>query len=325
MADAVTVVVPTRNRRAILEQTLRHVLGQRDVDVHVVVVDEGSTDDTPEVLAALAAADDRVRVIRHDPAEGLAAARNDGLAKVTTEWVAFCDDDDMWAPDKLAVQLAALAAVPGARWSCTGTVHIDPGYRIIGHQRPPASGDVAELLRTHNAIPGGGSTLLVATDLARQVGGYDAWFTGCEDYEMNVKLALRSPLVAVDRPLVAYRVWPGSMSSNVALMRTGHERVIERWRGDLPHPLRRAGRIVEETYLGRFHLRAGSRRAGAAHYLRMAVRCRQPRQVLTAVGALLSPALLDARHAAREEAAVPEAWRAEVAGWLDGADRQPVG
>ena len=325
MAGPVTVVVPTRNRRAVLQQTLQHVLAQRDVDVRVVVVDEGSSDDTPEVLAALTAEDDRVRVIRHDPAEGLAAARNDGLANVTTEWVAFCDDDDLWAPDKLATQLAELAAVPGARWSCSGTIHVDPGYRITGHQRPPASGDVAELLRTHNAVPGGGSTLLVATDLAREVGGYDAWFTGCEDYEMNVKLALRSPLAAVDRPLVAYRVWPGSMSSNVALMRTGHERVIERWRGDLPRELCRTGRLVEETYLGRFHLRAGSRRAAASHYLRMAVRCRQPRQVVTAAAALVSPARLDARHAAREAAAVPAGWRSEVAGWLDGVDRQPVG
>src|SRR5687767_2206546 len=102
----VTVVVPTRNRRAVLALTLGTIVRQRgDVDVRVVVVDEGSSDDTPAYLAAVAG--DGVRVVRHDEPKGLAAARNAGIELADTRWIAFCDDDDLWAPDKLDAQLDA--------------------------------------------------------------------------------------------------------------------------------------------------------------------------------------------------------------------------
>jgi glycosyltransferase involved in cell wall biosynthesis len=99
----VSVVVPTRNRSALLELTLRSVLCQRDVDLELIVVDEGSTDDTPTMLAAVA--DSRLRVIRNDTPRGVSAARNRGAASARADWVAFLDDDDLWAPDKLTRQL----------------------------------------------------------------------------------------------------------------------------------------------------------------------------------------------------------------------------
>ena len=91
----VSVVVPTRNRSALLPVTLRSVLAQRDVDVEVIVVDGASTDDTPAVLAALA--DARLRVVWQDAPDGAASARNRGAAEARGEWLAFVDDDDLWS------------------------------------------------------------------------------------------------------------------------------------------------------------------------------------------------------------------------------------
>ena len=94
----VSVIIPTRNRSTMLAQTLGSVLRQRDIRCEIVVVDEASTDDTQAVLSRLAAG---VRVFRHDVPRGLAAARNSGAAEARGDWLAFLDDDDLWAPDKL--------------------------------------------------------------------------------------------------------------------------------------------------------------------------------------------------------------------------------
>jgi glycosyltransferase involved in cell wall biosynthesis len=316
---AVTVVVPTRNRADLVPATLRSILDQQQVGVRVVVVDEASSDATPAVLASIAAGDDRVEVVRHDVAAGVAGARNDGLARARTPWVAFCDDDDLWAPRKLSAQLQAIAALPGARWSATGAVFVDGVLRVIGHQRPPGSGDVAEAMRMTNAIPGGGSALLARTDLVRDVGGFDPWFTGCEDYGIACALALRSPIATVDEPLVAYRVWDASMSTDVELMRQGHDRVLERYRGDLEPHLALAGDRSRDDYLGHIHVKNGDRFGAARHYAGMARRYREPRRLASAALGLVASRALACRHAEYERAAVPATWRADAEGWLSAA------
>src|SRR5678816_1662061 len=101
----VSVVIPTRNRSALLAMTLRSVLHQKSVDLEVIVVDEASTDETATMLAAVT--DTRLRVIRHDTPQWLAAARNHGAIEANGQWLAFIDDDDLWAPDKLVRQVEA--------------------------------------------------------------------------------------------------------------------------------------------------------------------------------------------------------------------------
>ncbi len=118
----VSVVIPTHNRTAWLELTVRSVLRQHHADLEAIVVDDGSTDDTPELLSRMA--DPRVRVIRHDSSQGVAASRNHGAAEARGEWIGFVDDDDVWAPDKLARQLDAADAT-GRTWVYAGVVHVD--------------------------------------------------------------------------------------------------------------------------------------------------------------------------------------------------------
>src|SRR5688500_7386568 len=124
----VTVVVPTRNRSALLSLTLRSVLRQQDVNLEVIVVDEASTDDTTAMLATVA--DARVRVIRHETPLGVSSARNRGASEAHGEWLAFLDDDDLWAPDKLARQLQAAQAA-GRDWAYTGSVNITDRCQIV--------------------------------------------------------------------------------------------------------------------------------------------------------------------------------------------------
>ena len=117
----VTVVVPTHNRRQLVAQAVHSILHQEGVSLELVVVDDGSTDGTGPWLDRIAATDSRIKIVHHERPRFISSARNAGIARASGRWVAFCDDDDLWAPDKLSSQLAALRA-SSARWGCTGVV-----------------------------------------------------------------------------------------------------------------------------------------------------------------------------------------------------------
>ena len=312
MNPSVTAVVPTRDRVGMLARTLACVLAQRDVELEVVVVDEGSTDATPALLASLG---DRVRTVRHDEPRGLPAARNAGLAVAHGKWVAFCDDDDLWAPDKLAAQLDAAAAT-GAGWCACGSVNVDVDDRVVGAHRP-VGGEVHRRLQAGNLVPGGGSGIAAERALLEHVGGFDETLRASEDYDCWIRLAAESPLAAVDRPLLAYRVWPGTMSTDVGRQRANHAIVTARHAGDdLDAEEVRAADLRFRQYLARRHVTAGRRWDGFRDYLAIAARHRLPTHVVHAAAALLAPGVSERRHARRELAGVPAAYLDEATGWL---------
>jgi glycosyltransferase involved in cell wall biosynthesis len=310
---SVTVVVPTRNRARVCAQTLQSVLGQRDVDLEVVVVDEGSTDDTPAMLDAIG--DERVSVVRHDVARGLPAARNVGTARARTPWVAWCDDDDLWAPDKLATQLDA-ATSAGATWAIGGAVLVDAELEVMGHQAVPAASATLDQLLVRNAVPGGGSGVLAATDAVHAAGDFDESLASCEDWDLWLRLARRAPPAVVDRPLVAFRTWGGSMSTKVDRMRSTRREVLAR-AADL-----RAERGVpdatyeHERWLAKQLLRAGDRGAAAKAYGRLAVAHRKPAELVRAAGAIVVADRMNRTGDQRARERVPAAWIAEADAWL---------
>jgi glycosyltransferase involved in cell wall biosynthesis len=203
------VVIPTHNRRDLLLRTVDSVLQQRDVDVTVVVVDDGGTDGTPDAIRGLGRPN--LRLLRHEKSRGVSGARNAGLETTETPWVAFVDDDDMWAPDKLGAQLASLREQPDARWSCVGAVRVDSNLRVISQHAAPPSGDVSERLLRRNVIPGGGSGVLASVALARAIGGFDEKISILADWDFYLRLSLEAPVAAANRPLVAHYLHSDSM------------------------------------------------------------------------------------------------------------------
>jgi glycosyltransferase involved in cell wall biosynthesis len=309
----VSVVVPTRNRQALLLRTLASVLAQEGVEVAVVVVDEASTDGTEDALASLA--EPRISVVRHEAPRGVAAARNAGLEQVATDWVAFVDDDDVWAPDKLASQLEALAARPECDWSCTGAVVVDGTLKIVGAEAVPAGTRLVERLLTYNAIPGGGSSVVVRTEAVRALGGFDPELRVVADWDLWIRLARHSPLAAVDRPLVAYLRHPGSMSRQLEEIRHELEHVAEKHAGarselGLSFPWERW-----LLWAAAMHRRAGRRLDPALIFAQLAWQRRQPLLLAKAALAALWPGWIDVRDrlAARD---VPQAWCEEAEPWL---------
>ena len=284
--------------------------------MEVVVVDEASTDGTGDEIAALG--DERVSLVRHETPQGVAAARNAGLTRAEAGWVAFLDDDDVWAPGKLAAQLKALEAKPGCGWSCTSAVVVDAELNVVGLEAIPATDGLVERLLTYNAIPGGGSSVLARTELVRELGGFDPALNVVADWDLWIRLALHSPLAAVPTPLVAYLRHAGSMSRQLEAIRGELTRVAEK------HADARADRGLAfpwERWLvwaAAMHRRAGHRREPAGIYARLALQRRSPTLLAKAALAAVWPGWIDVRDwlAARDVSpglvAAAEEWLAPL-------------
>ncbi len=209
-ARRVSVVVPTHNRADLLPRLLRSVLGQDLPDLELLVVDDGSSDGTAEVLAQCR--DPRLIVLRHDSARGVAHARNTGTAAATGRWVAWCDDDDVWAPAKLRLQVQALHDSPMALWSNGGSAYVDSALRLSRVRLAPSPKDIADDILRINAVTGGGSGVLADRELVLSLGGFDTQLSMYADWDLWARLAHAAPLAVVDRPVVGYVEHPGGMS-----------------------------------------------------------------------------------------------------------------
>jgi glycosyltransferase involved in cell wall biosynthesis len=204
----VSVIIPTRNRRRLLALALASVLDQRGVRLEVIVIDEASTDDIAAMIRSIA--DDRVRLVRHAEPLGMSASRNHGIKEATGEWIAFLDDDDVWAPDKLLLQLQALRAT-GRSWCYTGAVNITGDHRILGGAPPRPLEGTADALRRANCVPGGCSSVIVSSD-ALPPEGFDGGYRLCADWDLWIRLAATGPPACVAEPLVGYRVHAANSS-----------------------------------------------------------------------------------------------------------------
>lgn len=318
MADSgaqVSVVIPTRNRRALLERALASALAQARIEVEVIVVDEGSDDGTAAYVRGLG--DRRVSLVRNEAPRGVAAARNVGLDRARSPWIAFLDDDDLWAPEKLAAQLDALGRNPGSRWSCVAALDVDEELRMLEPQVVPeaADGDVAARLLALNVIPGGGSGVLVDTALARDAEGFDEGLRILADWDLWIRLALRSPLTVVDQPLLAYLRHETSMTSGMPAIGEELARVAAKYAAE------RKTRGVELdwrawlTYIALMQRRGGLRLAPATLYVRLARHTRNPLVLLRALGALVRPSGIGPLSR-RARPPVPVPWQQEAERWL---------
>ena len=282
---SVTVVVPTHNRRALLARTLRSVMPQRGPVVQVIVVDDGSTDDTRGAVARLA--DDRIRVIRHEHPLGVGTSRNRGIVESDGEWIAFLDDDDLWSPDKLGLQVTRAEAT-GLDWSYGGSVALLPTLEICGAGPPPSAEAVCRELPLRNIVPGGASNVIVRRSLLSEVGLFDTALRHMSDWDMWIRLASAGRPAVVDAPIVAYRLHEGNASVDIADIAREMSAVEERY------VRLRAGAPVDRAYVYRWiawsALRTGRRSEALAAYAR-AIRAGDLASVGRAMIAATRPAL----------------------------------
>jgi glycosyltransferase involved in cell wall biosynthesis len=266
----VSVVIPTYNSARFLGAAIDSVLVQTYRDFEVIVVDDGSTDDTPEVVARFGEA---VRY-RRQANQGVSEARNRGIAEAQGRYVAFLDADDTWFSGKLDRQTFALTASPHHRACYSSYLAVDEHLQPKGIRRSNRVGSTLEDLLTRGNVVGSVCTVVCERELLAAVGGFDPTLSQCADWEMWVRLATRTEFLYLDEPLVTYRQHASSMSQNPKLLERDSLRVLEKGFGlpGLPGSLTRRRRralgrnymVLAGTYFGARQLRGFIRCAAHA-------------------------------------------------------------
>lgn len=310
----VAVVVPTRNRSALLDRLLRQLVAlDGGASYEIVVVDEGSSDDTPELLAAYAR-DHGVTVLRHDEPRGLSGARNAGFEASSASYVAWIDDDDLTAPDRLVRQFDALRRGE-ERWSCAGRVDVDDELEVIGHVRCPMQRPLLPVLLRSNVLPSAGQGLLVERELAELVGPYDETLDSAEDWDYVLRLAAITDAHMLDEPLVGYRTGFASMSTDTDRMERAIRTVTERHAA-----LYAATSTTPDWSTIHQSLLSADLLAGRGPALRRAVKSFRASPSVSAarrcVLVTLAPRWFAERSRRRRIEQVPASWRAQAARWL---------
>jgi len=302
----VSVVIATRGRWDLLRTTLTGALGQREVQHEVIVVDDGSRDETPARLADLG--DSRLRVVRHHRSRGAAAARNRGLAESQGEWVAFLDDDDLWSPAKLRAQID-VATREGADFVYASVIELNEQGSVIEVEPAPHPNELREQILVKNAIPATSSNVVVRRDALRRLGGFDESLFHLTDWDLGIRLVEACTGAACPEFLVAYvkhsrnmlGLRPNEAQDELDDLVSKHGQALGA----------RVDRVALAHWVAFTHRRSGRRVSAARAYMRNAIKSRDLASARTALVVLLDP-FATARSRRVRDATVPDA------PWLDG-------
>jgi glycosyltransferase involved in cell wall biosynthesis len=205
----VSLVLPVHNGATYLQEALASIAAQRFTDYELICVDDASSDSSPQILSAAAAADPRILVIRLDRNVGLPAALNAGFARARGDYFSWTSDDNILRPAMLEVLVAALDAHPDC-----GVAHGD--YRIIDPAGVPGdlvrTGPASDLIHGNNI----GASFLYRREVDFALGGYDPDLFGAEDYDFWLRAAAHYRFHHVAQDLYLYRKHPGSLTASRA-------------------------------------------------------------------------------------------------------------
>lgn len=200
MLPLVSVIIPTYNRRSLIGEAVESVLGQSFRDFELIVVDDGSTDGTAKELAKYGA---RLR-LSCQQRRGVSAARNLGVREARGRLLAFLDSDDLWRPEKLAVQTAFMEQHPQWQICQTEEIWLSNGARVnprLIHKKP--DGDI--FLRSLELCLVSPSAVMMTRALFEATGGFDDALPVCEDYDLWLRIAVDHHVALIAEPLVIKR------------------------------------------------------------------------------------------------------------------------
>jgi glycosyltransferase involved in cell wall biosynthesis len=195
--DFISVVIPTYNRVTFLKDAIDSVLAQTFLDFELIVVDDGSTDDTPKLLSSY---NNKARVITQTN-QGPSAARNRGIEAAKSEWIAFLDSDDVWKPDKLKKQVQFITDNPDIKICQTEEVWIRNGKRVNPRKKHEMhSGWIYEKCLPLCIVSP--SSVIIHQDVFEKAGLFDETMLACEDYDLWLRVTPHYPVFLVREQLI---------------------------------------------------------------------------------------------------------------------------
>jgi glycosyltransferase involved in cell wall biosynthesis len=307
VTDAVSVVIPTRDRAQLVLDTVRLTLDQRDVELEVIVVDDGSRDGAAEAVTALG--DPRVTLLRNAESRGVAHARNRGIERATHPWIAFLDDDDRWHPAKLRVQLDLARAEDADFVYTAGLAVAAADGRVLWRSPAFAPAELREGIRSRNLVFAGSSNVLARTELLRRLGGFDESLHHIADWDLWIRLTEAGRGAACSEALVAYVVHEANMhqaaidsaAQEGPVLRAKHER------SSLPG---RFDPVVFRRWIAEGQAQSGRQGRAALTYAGTALRHRSRPDARRALGAMLRALGLRRAYEAGEPDAPAPDWLA---------------
>lgn len=233
----VSLLIPAFNRGRYIRQTVESALNQTYANIEVIVVDDGSTDDTREILESYAG---RIKLLQHPGGEnrGQSASINLGLSNADGEYVAILDSDDYWEPDKLEYQVCYLDQHPdNGLIYCNGTAVSSNGehlYDIYSPDDTENSKPENMLLDCYFLLP---NNPLVRMGVINKAGRFDESLRAAQDHDMAIRIAEITPIAYVDKPVFHYRRYDESISRNNAVNGWGNGFIIlDKARERYPYP-----------------------------------------------------------------------------------------
>jgi glycosyltransferase involved in cell wall biosynthesis len=227
----ISAILPTHNgaSRGYLTEAIDSVLAQTYTHRELLIVNDGSTDETANQLGRYIGRDIR---ILHQLNQGLAAARNTGIRHARGEYICFLDDDDRWLPEKLERQMEffvnCTARTDGrVKMIYTPIRLINERGQTVGRQAHMASGDIYQELFTVNLIDSP-SSVMIKRDVLNAVGSFDPTLRSIEDLDLWLRIAQDFEIHSMTEPLVEYRVHDNKMSNRLETMYSWRRRVVER-------------------------------------------------------------------------------------------------
>lgn len=221
----VSVIIPAYNSARFLPEAIESVLAQTYKDYEIIVVDDGSTDNTKEVLAPYF---DRIKYI-YQQNQGAGSARNTGIKHSQGKYITFLDADDVWLPEKLHIQVDYLDNNRGIAMVYSRSFSMSEDGRSIIKKgrwsRKPPSGDVFNILFFHNFIPT--STVVVRKEVFNTIGLFDESLINSQDHDLWLRIARELNVAGISKPLSKYRHTSGSLRKNKCAMKFSR-RVIEK-------------------------------------------------------------------------------------------------
>ncbi len=253
-----SVVVPSFNTARFIGDTVASLLGQTMADLEVIVVDDGSTDDSVQRLLAID--DERLTLVRQAN-RGLAGARNTGIILARAPFIGLCDSDDVWHARKAELHLERMKHAPDVGITFSLSTYLEengaPTGQILG--TTCAEPTLRQLLRRNHL--GNGSTAIVRRACFEQVGLFDESLRSVEDWEIWIRIAARTPFrfVRIAAPLTGYRMRPDSLMQSYETYLQCARSAVARFAENVPgFAARHAQRAYAET------LRIASRKSYAA-------------------------------------------------------------
>lgn len=235
----ISVIIPAYNAEAFIATTISSVLNQTYKNIEVLVVDDGSQDQTPDIVEAIAETDPRLKLLRQAN-QGVAIARNLAIQQSQGEYIAPIDADDIWYPQKLEKQVECfLSADESVGLVYTWSVLVDAediptGGALTSYQE----GNILKPLIYNNFV-GNASTPLIRRSCLEKIGNYNAQLKaqnaqGCEDWDIYLRIAEQYQFRVVPELLVGYRQLVGSMACNSTAMVKSYHLVMDEIQGRHP-------------------------------------------------------------------------------------------